>query len=143
MKDAKGHGSDSRGGAVTPDDRRTPGESRVGSGLGLDKSFVYSALLPSERSLTSDREAANALSSGPKSAVAPVHDAWSNTPGGDRVAFNVDPKTGPTPEQSAYAQRTMHGVNAWGQNPKDAAATRKSIRDQKKQAKFLRGYSYR
>jgi hypothetical protein len=126
MKDAKGHGSASRGG---PQPKATGPSAEFRAAR--DYAAAHAHEWGQEPRQPGDQEAANALSNGPKSAPAPVHDAWSSTPGGDRLAFNVDPKTGPTPEQSAYAQRVMHGVNAWGQNPKDAAATRKSIREQR------------
>jgi hypothetical protein len=68
MKDARGHGSDGRGGSPPV---RGFQDKYIGTGP-----TPRDVLAGSQR--LSDIDAARALASGPKSAPAPVHDAMSN-----------------------------------------------------------------
>lgn len=80
MKDARGHGSNGNGGSSVVVRSGTKAHGvlptrpfREGQGGGA-----------SGGAQTSNAQAAQALMSGLKSTQAPVHDAWSSTPGGDR-----------------------------------------------------------
>lgn len=90
MKDAKGHGSNTRGGSnvgrrytsmssFTP----WPKGTRFVKGT-LATADEVNRIASGVKINPSDTEAARSLASGPKSAPAPIHDAWSETPGGDR-----------------------------------------------------------
>lgn len=132
MKDAKGHGSNSRGydGPPEPQSKQhmarqaakaanSPNswEARYGTkadrdrlsaeaiNAGVDAGFKSSR---AEAGLT-NASAASALASGPKSAPAPVHDSMHSS------------------------------LNAWGQTSETAKAARKQIRDSKRQGK-MRSY---
>jgi len=94
MKDAKGHGSNARGivGTFTPDAKHMYNHLRnsgVPHRLAVDRTFTA---FPGKTQMT-NADAAAALASGPKSAPAPVHDAWSNTPGGDRTDWRLNSHT--------------------------------------------------
>lgn len=57
---------------------------------------------------------------------------------GGRVGFNVDPKTGPTPAQKAYAAREMYGSN----DPRTVAAAAHQTGVEKVQRAFDDGHHF-
>lgn len=113
MKDPKGHGSNSRKGGSYSNIERSkfnPGQ-HVGYANGawrITKSggqysathndtgqMLFSPSLGGMSAKLSDHAAASALqSSSPKSVAAPLHDAWSSTPGGDRADYPTSLKPG-------------------------------------------------
>jgi hypothetical protein len=127
MKDAKGHGSDSRGGSS-------------GSGFTLEKARAALRQPPDIPYPGGDREAATALSSGgPKSDPAPVHDSMmaSAVRGGpglaaqaaaEKIDYAHNPLGLSRSEVNADGIPNINRPNAWGQYPKQAAAARKEQR---------------
>jgi hypothetical protein len=117
MKDALGHGSNKRPIPGSPMHAKTNDELRfiqrdaheagrnaqqMGDERGVNKyadqvNDASTVLGYRSRGGKSDAPA-DALASGPKSAPAPIHDAWSSTPGGDRgdagpVNYDADGKS--------------------------------------------------